>query len=134
MTSRGPSSEIRDGVRTVPWRDVPTSSNTIDLKKQAPGYAVEGIFKGHRTFDTQYGEQTVWEFRGKDGDFGVYGATSLNIQMQAVEVGTLTRIAYEGKKTVDTKKRGKVAMHIFKVQVNDDEPSGEKFDQDEIPA
>jgi hypothetical protein len=102
------------------YREVSGSTNTRDLKKEPVGTSVEGIYRGNRTFDTQFGEQIVFNFTGKDGStFGVYGFTSLNRWMEGVAVGTLTRITYQGKTIVETK-RGKVPMHQCKVEVDDD--------------
>lgn len=102
------------------YREVSGSTNTRDLKKEPVNTSVEGIYRGHRNFDTQFGEQTVWNFTGKDGTtFGVYGFTSLNRWLESVPLGSLTRITYLGKTIVDTK-RGKVAMHQVRVEVDDD--------------
>lgn len=120
------------------YREVSGTSNTRDLKKEPVGTSVEGIYGGHRTFDTQFGEQTVWQFTGKDKtSFGIYGFTSLNRWMEAVPVGALTRITYLGKTIVETK-RGKVPMHQVKVEIDDDglDPTRDVpvFDPDEVPA
>jgi hypothetical protein len=116
------------------YREVSGSTNTRDIKKEGPGAQAEGIYGGRRTFETQFGEQSVYSFTGKDGtSFGLFGFTSLNRWMEAVPTGALTRITYTGKEVVETK-RGKVAMHICKVEVDDGDPTGDvpAFDPDEV--
>jgi hypothetical protein len=119
------------------YREVSGTTNTRDIKKEGPGAVAEGIYSGHRTLETQFGEQTVWQFTGRDKTlFGLYGFTSLNRWMEAVPVGALTRITYLGKEIVETK-RGKVPMHQCRVEVDDDdiEPTrtAQSFDPDEVP-
>lgn len=119
------------------WREVSGASNTRDLKKEPPGTAVEGVYIGHRTFDTAYGEQTIWNFAAQDGTrFGIYNFTSLGRWMESVPVGAKVKIVYRGKEVVETK-RGKVPMHMCQVFVDDASvPSdGPEFppDPSEIP-
>lgn len=119
------------------FREV-SGSNARDLKKEPVGTVVEGIYKGHRTFETQFGEQVVWNFTGKDGaSFGIYGFTSLNRWLESVSIGTLTRITYQGKQVVDLPKRGKTPMHICKVEIDDEssDPTVDAptFDPEAVP-
>ena len=115
------------------WKEV--SNNAIDIKTQV-GNEVTGKYLGSRTFDSQYGEQHIYNFEGKPG---VYGFTSLNRAMESVPVGATVKIVYKGKEIIETK-RGKVPMHQCQVFVDDTtlpkgaEPEFPAFDPDEIPA
>lgn len=118
------------------YREVSGTTNTRDIKKEGPGAVAEGIYSGRRTFDTQFGEQSVWQFTGKDKtSFGIYGFTSLNRWMEAVPVGALTRVTYLGKEVIETK-RGKVGMHQCRVEIDDDDLDPTRYAPapDEVPA
>lgn len=107
------------------FREV-TGGNAIDIK-QTPNQPYEGIYTGHRTFETQYGEQVVWNFRGKQGSFGIYGFTTLNRAMETVAEGTLCRVTFTGKEKMKTK-RGIVDVNTCRVEVDDSGP-----DTDDMP-
>ena len=98
------------------FREV-TGGNAIDIK-QSPNIPYEGVYQGHREFDTQFGFQTIWNFRGKAGMFGVYGFTTLNRAMESVAEGTTCRITFTGKQKMTTK-RGVVDVNTCKVEVDD---------------
>lgn len=108
------------------FREV-TGGNSIDIK-QTPGQAYEGVYQNHREFDTQYGSQTVWNFRGKNGSFGIYGFTTLNRAMESVSEGSLCRITFTGKKKMTTK-RGIVDVNTCRVEVDD----AASADTDDMP-
>lgn len=109
-----------------------TIGNAIDIKTKI-GNEVEGVYKGARTFETQYGEQHVYTI----GEQGVYGFTSLNMAMQAIPVGAKVKVIYLGKEKRKTA-RGNVDMHICQVFMDDEgiDPttSAPTFDPDEIPV
>ncbi len=98
------------------FREV-TGGNAVDIK-QTPGQPYEGVYTGHREFDTQYGVQTCFNFRGKNGSFGIYGFTTLNRAMESVAEGSLCRITFTGKVKMTTK-RGIVDVNTCKVEVDD---------------
>lgn len=108
------------------FREV-TGGNAIDIK-QFPSLPHEGIYTGHRTFETQYGEQVVWNFRGKAGSFGIYGFTTLNRAMETVAEGTLCRVTFTGKEKMKTK-RGIVDVNTCRVEVDDSASA----DTDDMP-
>lgn len=93
------------------YREV--TGNAIDIK--TPGTEVEGVYTGSRTFETQYGEQVVYQI----GEQGVYGFTTLNMAMHAIPVGAKVKVVYMGKEKTKTK-RGVVDLHKCKVYVDDD--------------
>jgi len=105
-----------------------TGGHAIDIK-QSPGVPYEGIYTGHREFDSQFGgSQTVWNFRGEKEPFGIYGFTMLNRAMESVNEGTLCRITFTGKQKMKTK-RGIVDMNTCKVEVDDSASA----DPDDMP-
>lgn len=93
------------------WKEV--STNAIDLKT-TPGAEHVGTYRGSRTFDSQFGEQHIYNF----DTFSCYGFTSLNRAMENVPVGAKVKIVYKGKEIVETK-RGQVRMHMCQVFVDD---------------
>lgn len=113
------------------FREV-TGGNALDIK-QTPNIPYEGIYTGHREFDTQYGSQTVWNFRGKQGSFGIYGFTTLNRAMESVSEGTLCRITFTGKEKMKTK-RGVVDVNTCRVEVDDSASADPNDMPDEYPA
>lgn len=113
------------------FREV-TGGNAIDIK-QTPGLPYEGIYTGHREFETQYGTQICWQFRGKKDAFGIYGFTTLNRAMESVNEGTLCRITFTGKQTMKTK-RGIVDVNTCKVEVDDSASANTDDMPDTYPA
>lgn len=114
------------------YREV--TGNAIDIK--TPGTEVEGVYSGSRTFETQYGEQVVYNI----GQQSIYGFTTLNIAMQAVPVGAKVKVVYVGKEKTKTK-RGLVDLHKCHVYVDDDgldptanAPRWDPDDDDRVPA
>jgi hypothetical protein len=77
-------------------------SPTLDIKKL--GQPVEGILKGKKQITTKIGSQTIWEFQAEDGEeFGIYGFTNLNNQMEQVRTGEKVKVTYLGTKNMKTK-------------------------------
>lgn len=113
------------------FREV-TGGNAIDIK-QSLNVPFEGIYTGHREFDTQYGSQTVWNFRGKQGSFGIYGFTTLNRAMETVAEGTLCRVTFTGKEKMKTK-RGIVDVNTCRVEVDDSASADTDDMPDDYPA
>ena len=112
------------------WNDV--NSVATDIKKHK-GEAYEGTFKGSHKITTKIGEQTVWEFLGDDGvSFGIYGFTNLNRAMEAIEVGSLCKITYQGTQNVETK-FGKKDVHQVSVQVWADDDKPEEKQSNSLP-
>ena len=124
-------------------------SRPTDIKTEK-GRIVEGIYRGFKTIDTQFGDNTVFSFTGKGGiPFQIYGFTSLNRQMDGVSPGALVRIRYDGKEIVNLKQRGPTPMHLCTVWIKKGggepstepptpttepvPPAGDRFDPDEIP-
>lgn len=79
------------------------SATAIDIKKQK-GVSHEGTYRGKREITTKIGPQVIWDFLGEDGvSFGIYGFTNLNRAMEAVQLGALCKITYNGTQNVQTK-------------------------------
>lgn len=89
----------------------------IDLKKSAIGTSVEGTYLGVRTIPTQFGENNIYSFENDEGSFSVYGFTDLAAKMANVEFGADVRLTYNGKETINSKKRGVVQIHRVRVEV-----------------
>lgn len=100
------------------WREIGFGGGqTTDLKKSAPGTALEGQYVGSRKITTDYGENSIYQFVAPDGnDFSVYGFTDLDSKLAQIAVGNEIRMTYEGRFNVNTK-RGSVQMHRVRVEV-----------------
>ena len=96
------------------WKEVNT--NAFDIKKTKEPF--EGKFTGSKHISTNYGDQVIWMFEGKEDGLpiGIYGFTNLNRAMEALSPGTLVRIQYQGKELTETKKFGKTEVHQVSVQ------------------
>ncbi len=111
------------------WKEVGPANNTIDIKQKGKDFSIEGIYTGHREFDSQFGgTQTVWNLRTEAGIVGIYSFTDLTRRMEGVTEGSLVRITYLGKEWIESK-RGKVQMHKCKVEVDD----AASADTDDMP-
>ena len=112
----------------------PVNTNAIDIKKQK-GVPHEGTFKGSQQIKTKIGDQTIWNFMGEDGvGFGIYGFTTLNRAMGAIEEGTLVKITYAGTQNMQTK-FGMKDVHQVQVEVwtDDGEPGNDKSAKEGLP-
>lgn len=107
------------------------TGNAIDIK--TPGTEVEGVYRGSRPIETQFGEQVIYQI----GEQGVYGFTTLNMAMHAVPIGAKVKVVYIGQEMTKTK-RGNVNLHKCRVYMDDEnaDPTGDapRWDPDEIPA
>jgi hypothetical protein len=96
------------------WQEV--SSTAVDIKKHK-GEAYEGKYVGSHEITTKIGQQTIYNFSGKDGvPFGIYGFTNLNRAMENIEKDTLLKIVYTGTLNVETK-FGKKDVHQVNISV-----------------
>jgi hypothetical protein len=102
------------------WEEVNTQA--VDIKKHK-GEAYVGTLNGHHQIDTKIGKQVVWDFTGEDGlGFGVYGFTNLNRALEAISVGRVVRMTYQGTENVQTK-FGMKDVHQVAVQIfREDKP------------
>lgn len=116
------------------WKEVGPANNTIDIKQKGKDFSIEGIYVGHREFDSQFGgTQTVWNLRTKEGIVGIYSFTDLTRRMEGVVEGSLIRITYLGKEWIESK-RGKVQMHKCRVEVDDSASADTDDMPDDYPA
>lgn len=105
------------------WETVETNyTSAVDIKND-PSKTYEGTYISNRTFDSQFGEQVVWEFQKEDGEkFGIFGFTTLNKAMEHLKVGAKVKIRYKGKTKTKTK-FGVRDVHQVDVSVwSDDAP------------
>ncbi len=98
-----------------------TGGNTIDIK-QHKDKAFEGIYEGFKGITTKIGKQFIYKFRNpaEHKIFGIYGFTTLNMNMEGVIAGAYCRITYLGKKKMDTRYGKNQDVHICKVEVDDE--------------
>ena len=100
------------------------TGNTLDIKTEV-GKSYVGKYEGSKPVHTPLGETVIWKFKDNDGvAFAVWGFTSLNFQMESVQIGALCRITYLGKGK-EKNKFGKFP-HKAKVEVNTDDIAPEE--------
>lgn len=101
------------------YRTISGFTQAIDIRKEPIGKVFEGVYRGRREIPSDYGKQWVYEFVDENGEpFAFYGLTVLNRAMEEVPIGTQTRITWEGKETIQTKK-GARQINMVKVEVDE---------------
>jgi len=95
-----------------------TSGDTIDIKKE-PKKPYTGTYTGSRQFETKIGMQTVYEFQGEKGKFGIYGFGHLNMLMKEAKQNDLCRVTYLGTERIKTK-YGMKDVHQAQLEIDRD--------------
>jgi hypothetical protein len=91
----------------------------INLTKY-PNKELEGYYLGHRLVTGKFKEQLLHDFKKPDGKkVSVYGFTSLNINLEQMEVGTKVWVTYLGK-SKEANKYGQ-QTHMCKVECDFDD-------------
>lgn len=79
-------------------------TNTIDLKSKTEGTSYEGVYYDKRVIPSTmkgYKDSIIWLFKdSEDKQFGIWGFTNLNFQMDNVPLNKLCKITYKGKSKI----------------------------------
>ena len=121
------------------FKEVNDFVEDIDIKKGEVNKEYIGEYCNKKTITTKFGENYIYTFNNVDtGEkFAIFGFSNLNYKMSNVEIGSLCKISYNGKKEVKTK-FGTSEAHQASVMIDTDYKKAEKiinktFDNEDVP-